>query len=309
MSELLLQSVVLLLAWYGVGLWKNRKPREAVGLVLAACLAPLIKPVFYPMAGLIAVGLLGMALHARRPSLALLGCLPVLVLGLYMGWNKQRTGFYHFSSIAEINLLHYNGAGVVRQLYGKETEDQWVSDVLREANAQPGFAQRQKLIQKRAGTMLSAHAFTYARQHALGVFAFFLDPGRFDFNQFFHLAPLAGGGLSEQLRAAGVQELAATLLRLPLGILFLLALITAANAARLLLAARGFWLAGKGELRAGRWWLAGLLLYVAVLTGPLGAARFLVPVWPLLLLLALLGLSGSGISRAEGAVPVRESQG
>jgi hypothetical protein len=43
-------------------------------------------------------------------------------------------------------------------------------------------------------------------------------------------------------------------------------------------------------LPAGRWIAVGLLAYVALLTGPLGAARFLVPVWPLWLALALRGL-------------------
>jgi hypothetical protein len=40
-----------------------------------------------------------------------------------------------------------------------------------------------------------------------------------------------------------------------------------------------------------------LVAYVALLTGPLGAARFLVPVWPLWLALALRGLP-QGAARA-----------
>ncbi len=42
----------------------------------------------------------------------------------------QRTGYFHFSSIAEINLLHYNAAGVVRQLDGPAAEEKWVAGVL-----------------------------------------------------------------------------------------------------------------------------------------------------------------------------------
>ena len=44
-------------------------------------------------------------------------------------------------------------------------------------------------------------------------------------------------------------------------------------------------------MKTARWLALGLLLYVAMLTGPLGAARFLVPVWPLLLALALVGMT------------------
>ena len=60
-----------------------------------------------------------------------------------------------------------------------------------------------------------------------------------------------------------------------------------------MLAVRGFLILATGGkmVQVGRWLAAGLVLYVALLTGPLGATRFLVPVWPLLLALALAGMS------------------
>ena len=251
--------------------------------------ALLLKPVFYPLA--IVVAGLGILLSAwqRRFSFALMGMVPLIVVGLYMGWNEQRTGYFHFSSIAEINLLQYNAAGVVRQLQGPAAEEKWVIAVLQEANNQPSFGARQRLIQARAGAMLWTHPGVYAQQQVQGMVAFFLDPGRFDITQFLELAPPAGGGFLAQLRAG-------TLLRavsgLPLTLLGWLTIVLLANGARLILAVRGFWRLRNSEpmLRYGRWVAVALLLYVAVLTGPLGAARFLVPVWPLLLGLILVGL-------------------
>ena len=288
MSEVLLQTVVLALAAAGALFIRTHQRRYfgAVGAALAVAL--LIKPVFYPLAAVAAVVGGAVAWRQRRLSLAALGLVPLLATGLYMSWNWQRTGYFHFSSISDINLLHYNGAGVVRQLAGPGAETSWVAEVLRQADAQPTFAARQRLIQTRAVAVLRAHPFVYARQQVQGMAAFFLDPGRFELAQFLRLPPLPGGGLLAQSRAG---NLLAALARLPLGQVALLGLLTLLNVGRLVLAVRGFRRLAHAEpvLRDGRWLAAGLVFYVAVLTGPLGAARFLVPVWPLLLGLVLVG--------------------
>ena len=114
-------------------------------------------------------------------------------------------------------------------------------------------------------------------------------------------SPGVSGGL---MRAVG---------RLPLAMLTLLGAVLLANAMRLRLAVRGFRRLKKDgqSLRYGRWVAVGLLLYVALLTGPLGAARFLVPVWPLLLGLALAGLRWRYVPGGLGpeqASPVGENQ-
>jgi hypothetical protein len=298
MSEAVLQAMIMAMLVAAVLYIDQKKERYAAGFVAALVLALLIKPVFYPMgiavtgAGLIA------AWWRRRTGLAALALVPVLVVGLYMSWNAQRTGYFHFSSITDINLLHYNAAGVMRQLGGSEAEEQWVAGVLAEANGKKDFATRQQVIQARAGAVIRAHPMVYARQHLLGMATFFLDPGRFDVSEFLGLEAPPGGGLLAQLRAGGLLR---TLRNLPVGLLGWLGLVVAANAGRLWLAWRGFRRLGQAApvWRKGRWVVVGLLLYVAVLTGPLGAARFLVPVWPLLLGLALAGLRRNSLSEAS----------
>ena len=312
MSEVLLQTVVLTMTWAVVAFIRRRQLRYfAVGMgALVAAL--LIKPVFYPLAVVPAV--LGMVLAWRwrtAKSLIILGLMPLVVVVMYMGWNKQRTGYAHFSSIAEINLLHYNAAGVLRQVAGPAAEEIWVAGVLNDASVQPDFAARQQLIQRRAGAVLWAHPLVYARQHAQGMVTLFLDPGRFDISHLAGFAEPGGGGLLAQVRAGGLLR---ALSRLPVGLLTGLALVLLANGIRLALAARGFWRLGTSGQVLGtvRWVVLGLLVYVALLTGPLGAARFLVPVWPLLLAFALVGLrwpnEAEAGSAADQAAPMREDQ-
>ena len=289
MSETLLQAVVMAIAVLGVTFLQRRKIEVLAGIAAGTIVALLMKPVFYPLALVLTGVSVVAAWRLRNVWVAIVGVVPLVVVGLYMGWNQQRTGYFHFSSITDINLLHYNAAGVVRQLEGPQAEEVWVANVLREAQAQPSFAARQQLIQARAGAVLRTHPLVYARQHALGMITFFLDPGRFDVSEFMGLPPLAEGGFLAQARSGGLWQ---AIRRLPLGLVALLGLLGVANLARLALAALGFWRLGKSPdaLRHGRWIALGLLGYVAMLTGPLGAARFLVPVWPLLFGLALWGI-------------------
>ncbi|MEL5993112.1 hypothetical protein [Hymenobacter segetis] len=289
MSETLLQTAVLGIAIAALAFIHSPRLRYWAGGAVAAIAALLLKPVFYPLAFVVAVLAVGVGWRYRRPAVAAVGLLPVLVVGLYMLWNQQRTGYFHFSSIAEINLLQYNAAGVLRQIAGPEVEEKWVTQVIDQANAAPDFAARQHFIQAQAGAMLTAHIGLYARQHVQGMAALFLDPGRFDLSHLLGWLPPAGGGLLTQARQGRLWQAATNL---PWGQLSLLGLILLANVARLGAAVRGFYRMkhGNAAWRYGRWVAAGLLLYVAALTGPLGAARFLVPVWPLLLALALAGL-------------------
>ena len=310
MSEMLLQTVVLGAVGAGLLFISTGKSHYFASVAGALALACLVKPVFYPLAVGAAAGGGWVAWWRKRPVLGLWAVVPLVVVVAYMGWNKQRTGYFHFSSIAEINMLHYNAAGVVRQIEGPVAEEHWVATVLRAADAQPDFSARQELIQTRAWAMLWAHPVVYACQHLLGMAALFFDPGRFDVSQFLGLAGRAEDGLLAQARAGGLVRAVG---RLPLGLLGLLGGVLVANATRVVLAVRGFGKLRYGGpwLRRGRWIVAGLLLYVALLTGPLGAARFLVPVWPLLLGLALAGLKSGHATDASGAdepSPVSEGQ-
>lgn len=308
MSEVPLQAVVLLGAGLGVRFWHGGRARYLAAAAAAVVAAWLLKPVFFPftVAFLVIVG--WRAWHWRRPALALLGALPLLLAGAYMVWNGHRTGYVHCSSIADINLLHYNAAGVVRQTQGPAAEDAWVAAVLRRANAQPTFATRQHVIQGEAGAVLRQHPVRYAGQHALGMGTLLLDPGRFDLSTF--SGATAAPGLLGELRGGGLAGVGAALGRQPLALLLALALVALANLLRLALVLRGLVVAPPGErpagwLRlaapAGRWLAVGLVAYVALLTGPLGAARFLVPVWPLWLALALRGLPGRPADAVKNA--------
>ena len=111
---------------------------------------------------------------------------------------------------------------MVRQLGGAKAEDAWVTAVLRYADAQPSSAKRQAVINAQASAMLWAHPVVHARQQAMGMATFLLDPGRYDIAKALQSPMPSGGGLLAQGRSG---ELLRALASLPAGLLVLLGLI------------------------------------------------------------------------------------
>lgn len=297
MSEMLLQTAVVVL-WLSLTVcfmrgWPLRWG-WAAGAATTAGL--LIKPVFFPLAAvLLALGAVA-GWRQRRPGLVLVGAVPVLVAGLWMARNEARTGYFHFSSITEINLLRYNVRGVLQATEGPAAAEKFVRSTLAQAAQFPDFAAQQQYVQQAGAAALGRHPVAYAAQHLRGMLTFFLDPGRFDVVHFLDLAPTPGSGLLQLANQRSAGALLSYLGRLPLGLLAGLSALLLANVVRFGLLIR-FGLNNRYPA-AARLVLLGLVLYVALLTGPLGAARFVVPVLPL-----LLAAAGAGLRTVGAAVP------
>lgn len=297
MSEMLLQTAVVVV-WLSLTVCVTRgwPLREWLVAAVATAAALLIKPVFLPLAAvLLALGAVA-GWRQRRPGLVWVGAVPLLVAGLWMARNEARTGYFHFSSIAEINLLRYNVRGVLQATEGPAAAEKFVRSTLIQAAHLPGFAAQQQYVQRAGAAALRQHPVAYAAQHLRGMLTFFLDPGRFDVVHFLDLAPTPGPGLLQLTNQRSPDAVLSYLGRLPLGLLAALAALLLVNGARLGLLVR-FGLNARYPA-AARLVLLALVLYVALLTGPLGAARFVVPVLPL-----LLAAAGAGLKDWGSAVP------
>ena len=301
MSEILLQTTVVVL-WLSLeALFASTINRRILGPLLLAAFATigtlLNKPVFFPFA-FVLLGLgLWLAWQQRRVSLAALGAVPLVVVGFWMTRNEARTGYFHFSSIAEINLLRYNVRGVLQATEGPAAAEQFVRTTLATADSLPTFRAQQRYVRQVALRALLRHPFAYAGQHLRGTATFLLDPGRFDVVQFCGLNNAQGPGFLRLFNQRKGPAVLAYLRQLPLGLLAAMGMGLLANLLRLGLVVR-FARARVYPLSA-RLVLLGLVAYVALLTGPLGAARFVVPVLPLLLAAAGAGLAARRTTRRE----------
>lgn len=294
MSEPLLQVMTTGL-WFCLSAFlQSGRWRPLAGAALLTATALLTKPVFYPFAAvlLLLIGAVILAPHVLRRGavvppanplfLLLIAALPLLVALTWQARNYERTGYFHFSSIAEINLLRYNTRAVLRATEGPDAAEQFVARVVQEGEAKPGFAAQQRFIKQEASAALLQHPVAYASLHLRGMLNCLLDPGRFDLAQVAGLPTSEATGLLRAFDQGGYAGLLRVLATQPWGLLLLLALVFVGNLGRLLCFVS--FLRNRALPLGARLMAAGLVLYVIGLTGPLGAARFLVPILPLLLL-------------------------
>jgi hypothetical protein len=162
------------------------------------------------------------------------------------------------------------------------------------------YPERARFEATAARRIILERPMPYAALHAQGVVNFFLDPGRFDLQVFFGLAPPAGQGLMARYSANGWGGVLAGLAALPPLQAAVLLLLLAWNA--LVLAAFVWWVARADVPMPVRLGALALVAYFALVTGPVGAARYRLAVYPLLLLAVPYAWARLRARRARRAV-------
>ncbi|MEM6261863.1 MAG: glycosyltransferase family 39 protein [Bacteroidota bacterium] len=278
MTEVWLQLIILGMVW---ALWKahNQKDQQVTWLLghqLGVIAGFLLKPVMYlyiPVAG-IALLILGKGIHLWK-RIALL-VLPFIVLMVYIGWNEGRTGYAHVSSIQQINLLNYNLKYTLIAAVGEDQANAIVDSIRHEGDAKPTYAQRQAFIQEAAVAQITSNLGAYTKMHLKGMINFFIDPGRFDLYNFWGIEQQEGKGFLYHYSKEGYKGIFTYLRTQPIGILCVLLVVFLAN----LLKTVGFigFCLDFGLPVLDRLIIAAPVGYLAVLSGPLGASRFAMPV-------------------------------
>lgn len=294
MSEIAVQACATGAFYLFARFLQTRDGRRLAGAGVLLGLAAWVKPVFYPLALPYALVAAWLAWRARRPAWAGLGLIPLAAVLALVGWNAARTGVPQVSSIQDVNLLHYNAYLTLAAAEGPAAAEAAVDAAAARAAEAPTYAARRAAAQAEALAILQAHAGTYATLHLRGMAAFFVDPGRFDLVHFFGLSQ-EGPGLLRRFSAEGVAGVARYLAAQRPWFVLVLGLVALANLFELGCLAV---FAGDRRVPLGvRLSLVALVLYVAALTGPLGAARFALPVVPLLLVAV-------GVAAARRRAPV-----
>jgi hypothetical protein len=281
MSEMLVQALVL---GCFVALLKFRRKAQGKYFLLAGAFliaAMLTKPLFYPFSFLFLAWGIFEGIKQKKALLLLYAVMPLIAAMGYQKYNEHRTGYFHFSSIQEINLRQYNAFGVWEKEQGYAYADSALTALETNADQQPSFAERQKFIRKASVNVLLESPVTYAQNHLMGMVHFFLDPGRYDLVHYFGVDIKKGPGLSSYLQKEGYSGLL-TYFK-DYNFFFLLALVLLVLANLLKWFALFLFAVNKQVPLFERVLLLGVILLVAGLTGPVGASRYTVPVFPLVL--------------------------
>lgn len=231
--------------------------------------------------------LLLMGIKLRKFLLPVPVLLIPAVMMIWMENNKETTGYRHYSSITHINLKDYNTRYFLMSKYGEEVADSTLSQINAKVATLPSYKQQSIYIKDTTTSILLNHFFSYGLFHARGMVNFMGDPGRFDYVNFFNIPQNNDLGLLHYLSKGNWVDLKQFLSTQPLWLILVLLFTMVANgvvlvSALLVLLVRNMSLFIKLYLLA-------FIGYIWFLTGPIGAARFKIPIYPLLIIAAALG--------------------
>lgn len=227
----------------------------------------LLKPVFMPWAWLV---LAGLVIVKGKQKLWLI--LPALVV-LGASWlNFSQTGVFHYTSMPVSNAFEYNIRNLVKgQVSGEEMYYKIAAHKMDTLN----FSEKYRFMRTETQNAMKMSPLKYAYLHILGAFKTLIDPGRYDLVAFFRLPQ--GNGLMQN-SGGGVWTSQPTLIWVYIILFALLALI------KTILAVIAVF-----KPIQHKWIILFPLLYTLLVVGPVGSARYLLPVMPILIILAASG--------------------
>jgi hypothetical protein len=289
MTELLFQSLLFLLfsVVYQFHQHPNWKSSFQIAALLSICL--LTKPVslFLP---LLVVGMMGWSGIRQPASMRYLVSL-VVVGAVFVGiclQNEHATGYFHYSSIKNINQLKYNARYTLINAEGEKYADSVIANCIRQANKQPDYGGRLRMMDQQAFEMISAYPVAFLKVYVKGVAAFFIDPGRFDLYHFFAVEEPGTLGLMHEVQVNGMEAISGYMKKAPIILLCLLGLNLCWNI--FVTAAFLRFLIQPKISRSLRVFIFVFVAYIAAATGPVGVSRYRVPVYPFLLMGALFAV-------------------
>jgi len=246
-----------------------------------------IKPVLYPFALLSLLLSVFLYIKTRKPTFILALILPIFWISTYSAWNFKRTGSSQYSSIQTANMVNYNLRYFIMGREGSEVAAEEVDRLYSDCGDEVDYREKLKCLEHGVRKVILDNPVKYAFFHLKGSIRYFLDPGRFDLVTFFNIQPADSPGFLHVVNKDGLSGAIRFLKQQGWGLALILGLIAIFKLVKI----TGFLLylwRGNEQFQL-RIFLGFLVAYFALVTGPLGASRFLLPVELLLIGGALKG--------------------
>ena len=239
-----------------------------------------LKPVFLPSLLLIPVIVLYLKRATAKWHYWLL--LPLAVWAMGCTVNYSSSGVFEYSSISTINLGQYNAKLMVANVDGADAaSDFTLSEAFSVPRTLPQYVHYKQRVSEEAITAIQDNPLAYAKVHLAGMIKMVLDPGRFEIYTFFgmndHKVSLT------ELLYSGDWDRVAEVMSKNIVVLFVFLTLLFVGIVKVVLVC--FSLSRIKQT----FFMLFMITYFVVITGPVGAARFMLPVSILYLVLAAIG--------------------
>ena len=281
MSEWLVMLLLTLLFWFLSQKWTitNFAYIQIITVLLA-----FTKPIFYPF---IYINFVFFVIYmAKNKVFSFWLFLPIICLQLYLNYNQKKTGYKHFSSIENINLIDYNVYYFKSSTQSKEQADVWIKSVYsNEKYVGKNQKEQNSYLKETAQEEISNNFFSYSFYHFYTAIRGAFDPGRFDLMTFFKKEDGKQGFLVVLNSNQSIWSIFKNkfvfvyVLLIPIFITICIK-----------------WFYFFRYLFFNKWtlcvyYLLLLLVYYILVSGPVNCSRYMMPFQGILILFAILGMS------------------
>jgi hypothetical protein len=279
MAEVLFQALIfaaLLLLRYG--------KKNLTVFFLLLTLAAFVKPVFYlcfiPAAVALIIFRKKLCLKPTHFTGVVFMTLSVV---LFSWFNHQRTGVFSFSSASESFIPDYVVLPVVQYAEGKEKAIRIHEAVQQAAQQKNSYPEYHHTLISESLQVIKQYPFTTALLWIKGGVLFFCDPGRWDVLAFQNKQPEEHqDGFFHVLKSGGIRKALNHLTNQ--GSLFLLFTLAGSVIHVFLFFCFSVFLKNEHYPFLFRLMAAVIVFYLALMTGPIGSARYRMAVFPVLLM-------------------------
>jgi len=151
---------------------------------LITVLLAFTKPVFYPF---IYINFLFFTCYLIKNKIFSIWLFfPIIILQLYLFHNEEKSGYKHFSSIENYNLINYNLYYFKSSKLGKDEAEKWHKSIYEDKNYENKNFKEQNIYLKNVGiSEIKNNFLSYSFYHFKTAIRGIFDPGRFDIMTFF----------------------------------------------------------------------------------------------------------------------------
>ncbi|MFN0187135.1 MAG: glycosyltransferase family 39 protein [Bacteroidia bacterium] len=287
MSEILFQTSILLCVYYLLKFEKSGKFKYFYIHHLLLALAYLIKPVAlflwlgYSLYSIIVHNNQRVAIRQVPAAL-----FHVLLLGSFFLKNYHQTGIAEYSGIGRKVIINYTMPALL-SFYENETYAKNKIDSLQLSLRNESYASQCASIDLFIRQEITAHPIHFFLLHGYGVFKFLLETGRWDLELWrvgyenVEKTP----SLKNTYSMNGISGVLHELNQWPILYLIYYCFVVFASIALFLLFINSLFT--RSLIRRHKLLLIATIIYFTILSGPSASARFRLPVFPILVILAL----------------------
>lgn len=182
--DILLQSFLLLYLFQFIQFVETKNNKSVFLMSLWLILAFLTKPIIYPFFILHILIISYWLLKQKKAFLILATFIPLCFLSTYGFFMKEKTGFFHFSSVQGLNLLKYNLRGFHTFKYGTDKATQFYDSEMEIVNLEPDFQNWYKKMNETAKDSIKSNLGAYSFYHFYKSARYFIEPGKGEIDLF-----------------------------------------------------------------------------------------------------------------------------